>query len=701
MRNFLLFLCSVILLPANTFGNELRNEKKITTIDSIYVLEDTTGTMSIEQAIACNKFTKSIHEIPNLGVSSSAFWLKFHLKNKTNTNNLVIELAHPILDEVELYTLLPNGSYKVQLSGEKVKYSERKYKYLDFVFDLDIPTDSTRTFFMRIKSGDVIMAPLIVGSSSKILHENTKKEVVFGLYSGVIFVMFLYNLFIYLTVKDKSYLYYVIYTFFVGLTQIVLQGFAYEYLWPESPWFANQSLILFPSIAGIGLILFIQNFLDLKSYSPILHKIGYFFLFFYTLSFILRLLGFDSVSYNIVDVMAGLISIYGLYAGILLSIKKSRPAKFFLLAWVIFFMGAIFFVLRNFGILPYSNFTNYSMPFGNAVEVILLSFALADRINILKKEKELSQSQALAISLENERLITNQKIVLEREVAERTHDLESAYKNLQETQSQLVNSEKMASLGQLTAGVAHEINNPINFVVSNINPLRRDISDIKELLSKYDKIKNDDTFDEIMTEIEQFKKEIDVDYVHEEIEILLKGITEGANRTAEIVKSLKNFSRLDENDLKTANINEGLSSSIVLLNQQLSDIKVVQDLGNIPEIECYPGKINQVFMNMLTNAIEAITSNHIEDKNGILEIMTKQDNDFVIVTIKDNGIGMTEEVKNKIFDPFYTTKDVGKGTGLGLSITHEIIKKHNGEIKVTSEVGKGTTFEIKLPIKSV
>jgi two-component system, NtrC family, sensor kinase len=684
----------VALFSLSLQASSIKDNKQ--SIDSIYILRDSTCQLTVNQVLISKKFKLSEHSIPNLGVSSNVYWLKFTLTNKSDFHNLVLELAHPILDEVDLYTISSNENITVQHSGEIAKYTDRKYKNLDFILDLEIPKDSTRTFLLRIKSDDVIIVPLVAGDASFIKTENRKKDVVFGLYSGVIFVMFLYNLFIYLMVKDASYLYYVIYTLFVGLTQLVLQGFTYEYLWPEFPWFANQSLTLFPSIAGIGLCLFIQKFLDLKTYSPILYKGAYFFIFFYSLAFTTRLIGYNQLSYNIIDIMAGLISIYGIYIGVLLSLKGSRPAKFFLIAWLIFFLGAIVFVLRNFGILPFSNFTNYSMPFGNAIEVILLSFALADRINILKKEKEISQTQALAISLENERLVTNQKIILEREVAERTADLENAYKNLQETQSQLVNSEKMASLGQLTAGVAHEINNPINFVVSNINPLRRDINDIKELLSKYDTLKNDDTYDTRLGDIEKFKKEIDYNYVQEEIEILLKGISEGATRTSEIVKSLKNFSRLDEHDLKKTNINEGIASSIVLLSQQIDTIKVIQNLGQIPEIECFPGKINQAFMNILTNAVEAIHSHRKE--GGILEIHTYQQDEFVFATIKDNGTGMPEEVKNKIFEPFFTTKDVGKGTGLGLSITHGIIEKHHGTISIQSEIGNGTMFEIKLPI---
>ncbi|HEX7365897.1 MAG TPA: HAMP domain-containing sensor histidine kinase, partial [Pelobium sp.] len=201
-------------------------------------------------------------------------------------------------------------------------------------------------------------------------------------------------------------------------------------------------------------------------------------------------------------------------------------------------------------------------------------------------------------------------------------------------------------------------------------------------------------------EIEDYKDNLDFDYLKMEINHLLKGIHDGASRTAEIVKGLRVFSRLDEDDLKKADIHECLDSTLTIMNSALnsSKINVVRDYGNIPTVECYPGKLNQVFLNIISNAIHAITKVHGETGNGELKIITTTENQNIYVTIKDNGSGMDEQTKNKIFEPFFTTKDVGEGTGLGMSIAYNTIKNHHGEIIINSEVGVGTEMTIQIPI---
>jgi hypothetical protein len=217
------------------------------------------------------------------------------------------------------------------------------------------------------------------------------------------------------------------------------------------------------------------------------------------------------------------------------------------------------------------------------------------------------------------------------------------------------------------------------------------------LIEKYDEI-NEQNVKEKQKEIEEYKKDIDVEYLLEEIGSLLKGIDEGAARTSEIVKGLRTFSRIDETDIKRIDINEGLDSTLILLNSVMRDkIHVEKKYGEIEKVECFGGKINQVFMNIINNAIHAVEKNKERQEDGKITITTTQKDHQVLISIRDNGTGMPEEVRSKIFEPFFTTKDVGEGTGLGLSIVYNIIESHKGKIEVESELGKGTEFIITLP----
>jgi signal transduction histidine kinase len=295
----------------------------------------------------------------------------------------------------------------------------------------------------------------------------------------------------------------------------------------------------------------------------------------------------------------------------------------------------------------------------------------------------------------NEQILVQKVTERTEEVNRQKEELETTLENLKATQAQLVQAEKMASLGILTAGVAHEINNPINFVSANVEPLRRDIQDVLQIMAAYEKTIEQYTLREKFGEVEALKKELNYELLIDEINHLLRGIKEGATRTSEIVKGLRSFSRLDENAMKALNVNEGIESTLLVLANQLKNKTIVKELGPVDELMGYPGKLNQVFMNVLSNACQAITG------KGEIRIKTGMDNGNVVIRIADNGIGMTEEVQKRIFEPFFTTKKVGAGTGLGLSISYGIIKAHNGTIAVESAPGKGTAFTITIPVNKI
>ncbi|MBL4594586.1 MAG: HAMP domain-containing histidine kinase, partial [Flavobacteriales bacterium] len=244
-----------------------------------------------------------------------------------------------------------------------------------------------------------------------------------------------------------------------------------------------------------------------------------------------------------------------------------------------------------------------------------------------------------------------------------------------------------------------EINNPINFVSSNIAPLRQDIADVNTIIEKYEELEGSDNIPEKLKEIEALKKELDFDYLKTELSTIIDGIEDGAKRTTEIVSGLRNFARLDEDELKNANINEGIESTLILIKSKLNGINIKKSLENIPIIECNPGKINQMIMNLIDNAIYAIDKKNTENKDGFIEVITESKDSFIILKIKDNGVGIDDNIKDKLFDPFFTTKDVGEGTGLGLSIVRSIVDNHEGKIIVNSEINKGTEIIVEIPIK--
>jgi PAS domain S-box-containing protein len=282
----------------------------------------------------------------------------------------------------------------------------------------------------------------------------------------------------------------------------------------------------------------------------------------------------------------------------------------------------------------------------------------------------------------------------EMELIEKNRELEEALKRTHEMHEQLVMAEKMASLGQITAGVAHEIKNPLGYIQTNIHPLVRDIHGILSVLESYESMVQAQNLQQQFSDIESMKDEMEFAEVVKEIHLLLEGIQEGTARTTQIVKSLGEFSRSGQEQAETGNIHRGIDSTLMLLSNQMGDrIRVTKEYGDLPEIEYYPGKLNQVFMNILSNAIQAI-----EDQGEII-VHTRMDGPLVSVSMADTGKGMPEEVRKRIFEPFFTTKEAGQGAGLGLSIVYNIISQHKGTIEVLSEPGKGTEFIITLPEK--
>jgi two-component system NtrC family sensor kinase len=706
-----LFVCLVSLaMPVHAQSLSVIDnaEKPVSIGAGTSILIDSSNHYSAQTVTAANGFVRSTNNIPIFPVVDGTIWVKFSLLNRSADSILFVDLQYSNISYIAFYKQEAGLLTLVQEGGNASPFDPKKQVSPNYIYRVPLAKGDSATYFLQIRSKHQVLLPLFVENRNSIDASMSLQELVIGLYMGIMLAIFLYNLFLYFSTRDTSYFVYVLYLLFLAVAQVTLAGYGFKYFWPGYPAVNDHALIITSSLAGITGITFALYFLRIRYYTPKLTWILLLLLVIYAGGIVLSFMGLNSISYNILNSISLLGGLILLSASWYIARKKHyKPAYFYFVAWVAFLGGMIIFVLRNFNILPYNNFTTYILYVGSAIEGILLSIALADKINSLRQEKEKSQAEALAASLENEKLVRDQNIMLERKVSERTEELQAsntnlstALQDLKDTQIQLVEAEKMASLGQLTAGIAHEINNPINFVKSNIKPLQMDIKDLLEVIDEYDKLHatDNDKIPEHLQQIDKLKKQIDIDYVKSEIDNLMKGIQDGAERTAEIVLGLRNFSRLDESDIKTVNIHEGLDSTLIILKNQVPDhVKIIRDFQANGTIECLPGKLNQVFMNIMSNGLQAIKEKPVQGEEESLTISTRDiDGGQIEIHIKDSGVGMTEEVKHKIFDPFFTTKDVGEGTGLGLSIVFKIIQRHEGKIEVVSSPGNGAEFIITL-----
>ncbi|MBC8412255.1 MAG: response regulator [Nitrospira sp.] len=287
------------------------------------------------------------------------------------------------------------------------------------------------------------------------------------------------------------------------------------------------------------------------------------------------------------------------------------------------------------------------------------------------------------IKLEN--ILRNKSDVL----LNQQYELEAAISNLQLAQSRIIHQEKMASVGQLAAGVAHEINNPVGYITSNLGTLR----EYGESLTEYITFLSDKFPVESASEIIEKYTKLDIKYILEDMGQLISESLNGAERVKKIVQNLKTFSRVDESDCQLSDINECIESTLdIIWNELKYKVDLKKEYGEIPRTMCYPQQLNQVFMNLLINAVQSI------DNKGEIGIKTWSENNSINISITDTGSGIPPDKLQKVFEPFFTTKEPGKGTGLGLSICYEIIKKHKGEMTVQSEIGKGTVFTVQIPV---
>ncbi|NQX96436.1 MAG: ATPase, partial [Flavobacteriales bacterium] len=414
----------IILLTTIFFGllNELKSSNNIIFNDEtelldissfLSILEDKSNSLSFED-VRNKEFIKTESAVPNLGISKSDFWIKILITNNTTRKDLFLELSLPIIDHIEFYSQTNGKHFNVITTGDEYPFYDRKYNDPNYLFDIDIPKGETRIFYLKIRSNEAIQLPMKIGTKTNIYYQIKNRDILSGIYFGIMLVMILYNLFVYFSVRDKDYLYYVVYIIFILLTQSSLQGYTFQYLWPNSLIIAKYSLILFPSLSGITGMYFMIVFLKTREYSKRLYIISLLLMIPYLIAIGLAFFNVFDLSQIIIQLNSGIISIYMLIVPIIIYRKGFKPAKYFIAAWSVFLLGVFIFIFKDMEILPFNNFTRYTMQIGSAVETILLSFALAAKINEYKRGKEESQLQTLEVLKDNEKIIREQNIFLEQ-----------------------------------------------------------------------------------------------------------------------------------------------------------------------------------------------------------------------------------------------------------------------------------------------
>lgn len=660
---------------------------------------DKSGKLTIDDIrhLPDSAFSPSRFDIPNFSFTPDHVWLRLRVHwQEPERKGYTVWQQYPLTDHFTFYRPNDDGSYTASRTGDQYPFSQRELPVRAFGFPLDPHPGETDTYFLELHGAGTINIDLQLTSDNAALAETETRHLVLGLYYGGLVALLLYNLVLFFTLRESIYLYYTLYGFGLGMAFFDVNGLAFRYFWPNTIWM-NTDFLVFVFISMFAQAQFTRKFLNLKQEWRFLDRCFQAFIFFNALALIAVFLAPDRFLYPASQRLAFAIAMLCLVAGMGLWLRGYKPARYFTVASGFYVSGMVIYVLQNFGILPTTVLTNYSVQIGSSFELVLFSFALADRINHMKDEKSLLEAAARQQLLEH-----NQ--TLEFKVHERTQDLlkslravNEKHEALMEAQQQLVQAEKMSSLGGLVAGVAHEINNPANFTRLAAENLERDILRLQEFLHG---LTDDDSDPGLITDLNaRFSR----------LEEQLALVHDGTRRLTHIVSDLRSFSRLDESEAQVARPDEGLAATLNLVRAQYGDHLDIVLQQDTPEAAgfCYPAALNQVFMNLAVNACQAILErarreNRLVSPAGSLQVHTglemRDGRPWWQAVFTDDGTGMDVATQSRIFEPFFTTKDVGSGTGLGLSVSYGIIQKHAGDITLTSTPGIGSRFCVQIPL---
>lgn len=623
--------------------------------EQVLYLEDPSNKLTIEEVKSWefkSRFKICGQSIPNFQSTASAYWINLKLR-KSTIDNYYVEIGTAFMDSISLYQVNSDGEVlSVRYSGDDLPFEDREIQVGNYLFKLNLPSNGdVSEFYLRIKSNQPLFFPLRAGTLVAFMSYTHDLDFVQGLYFGFMLLIFLYNLFIYISIREKVYLLYIGYVISITFFMAAVFGYFFEYLWPNSPWI-NQQVVMFTGLTLVTATLFTQHFLNTKVTHPLLHKIAFTFLVSGLAVTLMVPIGFKIAAVMLSQVALLLMSVYFLFLGIFYFTRGYTPAKFYLLAWGCLVIGIFFGMLESLNIIPVVPYIN-PMQLGSAAEVMLLSFALGDRINTYKRQREEATALALLTAQEHEKLVLEQNEILEQKVDERTTKIRK-----QNAELISLNKEK----NNLLSIVSHDLRNPLNQIKGLVHLTKLESPQMDQA--------QQDNLNRIMATSERLTK---------------------------MIRRILDLSTIEFKDvnieLSAVDIGKLLSDIIkdFEIDAAEKNIRIIREFNAGP----YLAKVDktyliQVLENLISNAIKF--SVHGKQVNLDLRGEGKK----LQIIIKDEGPGFTQDDMRKLFGKFQklSAKPTGNETslGLGLSIVKRYVEAMHGTISCESQEGVGATF---------
>ncbi|MGB3800612.1 MAG: ATP-binding protein [Lewinella sp.] len=702
----MLTLVAVFILLLHSCGSGSRKEQRPPVgLASVRLMEDANhdlGIGDVPNGLWKDVFNGSEQTIVNLPLlSKSRWWIEVKL-DRPAEDSMFLVIAQPMLPDVQFYYRQGTNDWTSFRSGYRQRMEDKVLGSRNQVFEL--PRGSTEVYLSL--PAVTFPLPLSVTTLSDYVYTSTWGTFLYGICLGLLIFVIINNLFLAISLRQWTYLHYVILVFGYATFIAITEGY-FLYIFPGmnllDAYLWNPILTMLIGIS-YGIIFLEVARYGRRAYRILVGVFVYVGVYIVVCNFLPRVWVFPVSQLNSLLIITSLTA-----AGIFTGYRGNRLGYPFAAAYLIFlFAAGLEIIYINTGSPEYFFGISY-ISTGMLIEAVILAFLLSKRFEWERLGSEAErlqvQQQLLVTTKENERIVRDQNALLEEQIRQRTlqlnqknETLEKSLHELRLTQAKLIENEKLASLGQLTAGVAHEINNPVNFISNGVLSLQENSLEIAGALRSFLALQPGGDESTNLHRLQEQNRRLRLEETLEDNDSLFRSISNGVDRTVGIIKSLRNFSRLDEGEFKEVDLNEGLESTLRILSSRIREkAEVEKDYGELPPVYCQAGKINQVFLNLINNALQSI------DGRGVIRLTTRHlaERQQVTVSVADSGTGIPEEIRNRIFEPFFTTKPVGKGTGLGLSITYGIVREHNGSIDMKSEIGIGTTFLVTLPVNAL